>query len=135
MTQAQRTSGERTGDGAPRSPARAADGPVSHDHDAPLFAAIDLGTNNCRLLIASPSGRSFRVVEAFSRIVRLGEGLSRTGQLDPAAMDRAIGALQVCAEKVRRRKPLRIRAVATQAWRVLGVSCRTHHPALSRRHP
>jgi exopolyphosphatase/guanosine-5'-triphosphate,3'-diphosphate pyrophosphatase len=85
--------------------------------ETPLFAALDLGTNNCRLLIATPAGRSFRVVEAFSRIVRLGEGLSRTGQLDADAMDRAIAALQICAEKVRRRRPARIRAVATQACR------------------
>jgi exopolyphosphatase/guanosine-5'-triphosphate,3'-diphosphate pyrophosphatase len=85
--------------------------------DAPLYAAIDLGTNNCRLLIASPAGRSFRVVESFSRIVRLGEGLSRTGELDTEAMARAIAALKICADKVRRRKPQRIHAVATQACR------------------
>lgn len=85
--------------------------------DTPLYAAIDLGTNNCRLLIASPVGRSFRVVESFSRIVRLGEGLSRTGELDPEAMSRAIAALKICADKVHRRKPQRIHAVATQACR------------------
>ena len=60
----------------------------------PCYAALDLGTNNCRLLIASPMGQGFRVVEAFSRIVRLGDGLSRTGRLDPAAMDRALAALR-----------------------------------------
>ena len=83
----------------------------------PCYAALDLGTNNCRLLIASPAGQSFRVVEAFSRIVRLGDGLSRTGRLDPAAMDRALAALKICAEKVRRRQAVRISAVATQACR------------------
>lgn len=81
------------------------------------YAALDLGTNNCRLLIAQPAGRGFRIVEAFSRIVRLGDGLSRTGRLDPAAMERALGALSICADKVRRRRAVRIRGVATQACR------------------
>jgi exopolyphosphatase / guanosine-5'-triphosphate,3'-diphosphate pyrophosphatase len=81
------------------------------------FAALDLGTNNCRLLIATPAGRSFRIVEAFSRIVRLGEGLSRTGRLDEAAMQRAHAALQICADKIKRRSVARVRAVATQACR------------------
>lgn len=81
------------------------------------FAALDLGTNNCRLLIAAPQPRGFRVVEAFSRIVRLGEGLTHTGRLDEEAMERALAALQICAEKVRRRRPQRLRAVATQACR------------------
>ena len=83
----------------------------------PCYAAIDLGTNNCRLLIATPTGGGFRVVEAFSRIVRLGDGLSKTGRLDEAAMDRALGALKICAEKVRRRQVVRLRGVATQACR------------------
>lgn len=86
--------------------------------EAPCFAALDLGTNNCRLLIATPGSREFRVVEAFSRIVRLGDGLSHTGRLDVAAMDRALSALAICAEKVRKRRALRVRAVATQACRI-----------------
>lgn len=85
--------------------------------DSPCYGALDLGTNNCRLLIATPSGRSFRVVEAYSRIVRLGEGLSQTGRLSDAAMDRALAALKVSAEKVRRRKVVRLKAIATQACR------------------
>jgi len=68
-------------------------------------------------LIATPTGKSFRIVEAYSRIVRLGDGLSRTGRLDPAAMARAMAALKVCADRVRRRNVTRIRAVATQACR------------------
>ena len=85
------------------------------------YGALDLGTNNCRLLIATPdSGQDagFRVVEAFSRIVRLGEGLSRTGRLDDGAMDRAVEALRVCADKLRRRRALKVEAVATQACRI-----------------
>lgn len=85
--------------------------------DSPCYGALDLGTNNCRLLIATPSGRSFRVVEAYSRIVRLGEGLSQTGRLSDAAMDRALAALKVTAEKVRRRKVVKLKAIATQACR------------------
>ncbi|MFP5433077.1 MAG: Ppx/GppA family phosphatase, partial [Alphaproteobacteria bacterium] len=67
------------------------------------YAAIDLGTNNCRLLIAKPSADGFIVVDAFSRIVRLGEGLASTGRISDAAIDRAIAALSVCADKLRRR--------------------------------
>lgn len=87
--------------------------------EAPLYAALDLGTNNCRLLIARPSREGFRVVDSFSRIVRLGEGLSRTGRLDDDAMDRAYEALHICAERIVRRgvQPPRVRAVATQACR------------------
>ncbi|MEK7265151.1 MAG: Ppx/GppA phosphatase family protein [Pseudomonadota bacterium] len=81
------------------------------------FAALDLGTNNCRLLIASPRGRGFRVFDAFSRIVRLGEGMSASGALSEAAMDRTIDALQICAEKIARRSVTRQRCIATQACR------------------
>ncbi|MGH7027258.1 Ppx/GppA phosphatase family protein [Brevundimonas sp.] len=87
--------------------------------DAPLYGALDLGTNNCRLLIARPSRDGFRVVDSFSRIVRLGEGLSRTGRLDDRAMDRAYDALALCAERVARKglDAERLTAVATQACR------------------
>lgn len=86
--------------------------------ESPCYAALDLGTNNCRLLIATPSPGGFRVVEAFSRIVRLGEGLNLSGQLSEAAMSRALAALKISAEKVRRRKVVRFRAIATQACRI-----------------
>jgi exopolyphosphatase/guanosine-5'-triphosphate,3'-diphosphate pyrophosphatase len=82
-----------------------------------LYAALDLGTNNCRLLVARPARQGFRVVDAYSRIVRLGEGLSQTGRLQPAAMDRALAALSVCAERIRRRGAPQVRAIATQACR------------------
>lgn len=93
--------------------------PGGADRDAPLYGALDLGTNNCRLLIARPSRDGFRVVDSFSRIVRLGEGLSRTGRLDDAAMDRAYDALALCAERVARKgvSSVRLSAVATQACR------------------
>lgn len=83
----------------------------------PLYAALDLGTNNCRLLVAHPTRDGFRVVDAFSRIVRLGEGVSRTGQLSAEAMERTIDALRVCAGKMRRRGVTRARQVATAACR------------------
>ena len=82
-----------------------------------LFAALDLGTNNCRLLVAARTRNGFRVVDAYSRIVRLGEGLTQTGRLQPAAMDRALEALKVCADRLRRRGSPRVRAIATQACR------------------
>jgi exopolyphosphatase/guanosine-5'-triphosphate,3'-diphosphate pyrophosphatase len=89
--------------------------------DETLFAALDLGTNNCRLLVAVPTRPGqFRVVDAYSRIVRLGEGLSTTGRLGEAAMDRAIEALKVCGDKLRARSPLRTRLVATEACRSAG---------------
>jgi exopolyphosphatase/guanosine-5'-triphosphate,3'-diphosphate pyrophosphatase len=81
------------------------------------FAALDLGTNNCRLLVAEPNGGSFRVVDAFSRIVRLGEGLESTGSLTEAAMERTISALRVCASKMARKKVIKARNVATEACR------------------
>lgn len=84
----------------------------------PCYAALDLGTNNCRLLIATPATGGFRVVEAYSRIVRLGEGLTQSGRLSDAAMERALAALRVSAEKVRRRKVVKLRAIATQACRI-----------------
>lgn len=81
------------------------------------FAALDLGTNNCRLLVATPAGGSFRVLDAFSRIVRLGEGLEREGRLTEAAIERTIAALKVCASKMARKRVLRARNVATEACR------------------
>jgi exopolyphosphatase/guanosine-5'-triphosphate,3'-diphosphate pyrophosphatase len=81
------------------------------------YGAIDLGTNNCRLLIARPTEGGFTVIDAFSRIVRLGEGVSRTGALSQEAMDRAIGALSICADKLRRRNVSLSRSVATEACR------------------
>jgi len=81
------------------------------------YAAIDLGTNNCRLLIARPDAEEFRVVDAFSRIVRLGEGLESSQRLSKLAMDRAIDALVICAQKIHERKVRRVRCVATAACR------------------
>lgn len=81
------------------------------------YAAIDLGTNNCRLLIARPSGEGFTVIDAFSRVVKLGEDLAFTGRLSDAAMDRTVQALGICAEKLRRRNVHLARSVATEACR------------------
>ena len=81
------------------------------------YAALDLGTNNCRLLIARRTGGGFRVVDAFSRIVRLGEGLAATGRLSETAMARTIEALRVCAGKLGQRKVALGRYVATEACR------------------
>ncbi|MBC8129203.1 MAG: Ppx/GppA family phosphatase [Rhizobiaceae bacterium] len=84
----------------------------------PAYAALDLGTNNCRLLVAVPTRPGqFRVIDAFSRIVRLGEGLSRTGRLAAPAMDRAIAALTVCAQKLSARSVAGARLIATEACR------------------
>jgi exopolyphosphatase/guanosine-5'-triphosphate,3'-diphosphate pyrophosphatase len=82
-----------------------------------VYAALDLGTNNCRLLIASPAGDGFRVVDSFSRIIRLGEGISATGSISEAAIDRAIAALSICSDKIRYRKAKRLRLIATEACR------------------
>ena len=81
------------------------------------YGALDLGTNNCRLLIARPSDGGFTVIDAFSRIVRLGEGLSQSGRLTDESMDRAVAALAVCGDKLRRRNVSLSRSVATEACR------------------
>jgi exopolyphosphatase/guanosine-5'-triphosphate,3'-diphosphate pyrophosphatase len=81
------------------------------------MAALDLGTNNCRLLIARQGRSGFQVIDAFSRIVRLGEGVSQTGALSAVAMDRTIDALKVCAAKMQRRGVSLMRSVATEACR------------------
>jgi exopolyphosphatase/guanosine-5'-triphosphate,3'-diphosphate pyrophosphatase len=100
----------------PAAPVGAAGGPLAHRAPA-SFAALDLGTNNCRLLIAQPATGGFRVVDAFSRIVRLGEGLAATGALSEAAMARTIDALKVCAAKISHRHVAARRCVATEACR------------------
>jgi exopolyphosphatase/guanosine-5'-triphosphate,3'-diphosphate pyrophosphatase len=82
-----------------------------------LYAALDLGTNNCRLLVARPEQRGFRVVDAYSRIVRLGEGLGHANRLGEAAMDRALEALVCCRDKMRDRGVERARLIATEACR------------------
>jgi len=83
-----------------------------------VYGALDLGTNNCRLLIAKPSRRGFVVIDAFSRIIRLGEGLRNSGRLSDDAMKRTVDALRVCADKMRRRGVTRSRLIATEACRI-----------------
>jgi exopolyphosphatase/guanosine-5'-triphosphate,3'-diphosphate pyrophosphatase len=83
----------------------------------PAFAALDLGTNNCRMLVAAPAGNGFRVLDSFSRVVRLGEGLQATDMLGQVAMDRAMAALHLCAARLHRRPVLALRAIATEACR------------------
>jgi exopolyphosphatase/guanosine-5'-triphosphate,3'-diphosphate pyrophosphatase len=82
-----------------------------------VYAALDLGTNNCRLLIACPHGDGFRVVDSFSRIVRLGEGISATGYISEAAIERTIAALSICRDKIHSKKAKRLRLIATEACR------------------
>ncbi len=81
------------------------------------YAALDLGTNNCRLLIARPTADGFRVVDGFSRIIRLGEGMSQTGRLSEPAIERALGALRICRDKMATRSVTRARTIATEACR------------------
>lgn len=85
--------------------------------EPPVYGALDLGTNNCRLLVAKKGRSGYRVIDAFSRIVRLGEGLAHTGELSQGAMDRALEALKICAEKMERRGVTRARTIATEACR------------------
>jgi exopolyphosphatase/guanosine-5'-triphosphate,3'-diphosphate pyrophosphatase len=96
---------------------RAPSGPSAADRPGFHYAALDLGTNNCRLLVARPTADAFRVVDSFSRIVRLGEGLSTSGRLSDMAMNRAIGALRICAAKLRQHGKIRSRLIATEACR------------------
>ncbi len=90
----------------------------SHGHtETGVYAALDLGTNNCRLLIAKPDGDSFHVIDSFSRIIRLGEGISTTGRISDAAIARAMGALRICRDKIKFRNATRLRLIATEACR------------------
>ncbi|MET0430820.1 MAG: Ppx/GppA phosphatase family protein [Microvirga sp.] len=82
------------------------------------YAALDLGTNNCRLLVAEPASHGFRVIDAFSRIVRLGEGLSASDRLSPVAIDRTIEALRICRVKMEARGVVRSKVIATEACRL-----------------
>lgn len=111
----------RTGQNENRATRQSENGQRNHgEHPWPdeLYAALDLGTNNCRLLIAQPTRPGqFRVVDAFSRIVRLGEGLAASGRLSDGAMDRAVDALRVCASKLKNREIRRMRLIATEACR------------------
>jgi exopolyphosphatase/guanosine-5'-triphosphate,3'-diphosphate pyrophosphatase len=84
----------------------------------PSYGALDLGTNNCRLLVARPSRRGLQVVDAFSRIIRLGEGVGSTGRLSEPAMVRTVDALKVCSAKLDRARVARSRLVATEACRI-----------------
>lgn len=86
-------------------------------HRGRSYGALDLGTNNCRLLIARPAPEGFTIVDAYSRVVRLGEGLMDSGRLSAAAMDRTVAALAACAEKLARRDVRLTRNVATEACR------------------
>jgi exopolyphosphatase/guanosine-5'-triphosphate,3'-diphosphate pyrophosphatase len=99
----------------------------------PSFAALDLGTNNCRMLVGTPSGDGFRVLDSFSRIVRLGEGLHATGRLNEAAMDRVIYALQACAGRLARRPVRQVRAIATEEAELALESCTPLLPCDGRR--
>lgn len=106
---------------APRDAPHQRNGHAGHragrQEQAAAYAALDLGTNNCRLLIACPTDHGFRIVDSFSRIVRLGEGISQTGQMSDAAIERTIGALRVCRDKILARGVTRSRLIATEACR------------------
>jgi exopolyphosphatase/guanosine-5'-triphosphate,3'-diphosphate pyrophosphatase len=102
-----RHSGFATGDGAANGKGRA----------GPAYAALDLGTNNCRLLVARPTADGFHVIDAFSRIIRLGEGVAASGRLSERAVARAIEALAICRDKMRQRGVTRARLIATEACR------------------
>ena len=93
--------------------------PAAHAlrHRSPAIAALDLGTNNCRLLVARPEGEGFVVIDAFSRAVRLGERVGHSGELSAEAQARAIKALRICAAKLRRHSVGNARIVATEACR------------------
>ncbi len=113
-----------TGAGAPVDPNMRAGASPSLNVGAPAprpfgatYAALDLGTNNCRLLVARPARDGFRIIDAFSRIVRLGEGLSHTRRLGEPAILRTLGALDICRDKMEARGVTRARLIATEACR------------------
>jgi exopolyphosphatase/guanosine-5'-triphosphate,3'-diphosphate pyrophosphatase len=99
-----------------RSPGRLDSG-LGSDRGGASYAALDLGTNNCRLLVARPAGNGFRVVDAFSRIIRLGEGVSASRRISEAAIARAVEALAICRNKMKNKGVTRARLIATEACR------------------
>lgn len=104
-------------DGAGAFP-KAVEPPAPHKPDpAELYAALDLGTNSCRMLIAQPKGSQFHVVDSFSKSVQLGSGLERSGRLSRASMARTVQALRICRKKLEKHKVRRMRLVATEACR------------------
>jgi exopolyphosphatase/guanosine-5'-triphosphate,3'-diphosphate pyrophosphatase len=111
---APRGEGQRPRSGEGQAPRSGLQGPAA---GTGVYAALDLGTNNCRLLIACPTGDGFRVVDSFSRIIRLGEGISATGCISDAAIERAIAALSICRDKIHFRRAKRLRLIATEACR------------------
>jgi exopolyphosphatase/guanosine-5'-triphosphate,3'-diphosphate pyrophosphatase len=110
--------GRRTPYGMRRDSVRRDDGRApGHDSPSTTYGALDLGTNNCRLLIARPTADGFRVIDAFSRIIRLGEGVAASGHISEAAITRAVDALQICRDKMSGRGVMRSRLIATAACR------------------
>jgi len=107
-------------DGAGAFP-KAVDTPAPKKPDpGALYAALDLGTNSCRMLIAQPKGSGFHVVDSFSKSVQLGSGLERTGRLSRGSMARTVQALRICQQKLKRNKVSRMRLVTTEACRRAG---------------
>jgi exopolyphosphatase / guanosine-5'-triphosphate,3'-diphosphate pyrophosphatase len=94
----------------------------ARDAGSNVYAALDLGTNNCRLLIAAPTHDGFRVIDSFSRIIRLGEGVSTSGVISEAAINRAVAALSICRDKIQLRDANRLRLIATEACRAASNS-------------
>lgn len=96
------------------------------------YAAIDLGTNSCRLVIAQPTPSSFHVVETFSRVTRLGEGIINGNMLSKAAIRRTIAALRVCRGVIDEYSPMvKMRFVATAACR-RALNCKEFEQAVKR---
>jgi exopolyphosphatase/guanosine-5'-triphosphate,3'-diphosphate pyrophosphatase len=108
---------ERAPHERPRQGRRSPGGDGGVDRGGATYAALDLGTNNCRLLVARPTTDGFRVVDAFSRIIRLGEGLSASGRLSESAISRALEALAICRDKMKNKGVTRARLIATEACR------------------
>ena len=90
---------------------------LSSGPDAPLYAALDLGTNSCRMLVARPNGPQFEVVDSFSKAVQLGHGLETTGKLSRSSMSKTVQAMRICRQKLKHHNVKRMRLVATEACR------------------
>ncbi len=103
--------------GADRFPKQVEPSAPKKADPAELYAALDLGTNSCRMLIAQPKGNQFHVIDSFSKSVQLGIGLETSGKLSRASMNRTIQALQICRKKINQHKVSRMRLVATEACR------------------
>jgi len=80
-------------------------------------AAIDIGTNSVRLLVADIEGDALKTIDRRTQITRLGQGVNQTRRLDPEAIKRTVAVISEYAQAIKHHGVTRVRATATSASR------------------